>query len=308
MTLVLEFQPDLYGFPPDLEPPAAWMGGKRRFSKRIWDWMANRPGVRDVMRDGFTDLCCGGGSLTFEALHRGVPIERCLMVDAGPWGTFWEAIARDVFDLAQWHAIIRAIPDDPWQVKPWLDSHWQNNPPQHGTWLYWWLILQQGSFGGKPLNPDLETGRWGKGVAMAPHWEDPADPSRIKRTLPNMGIINRRLEACVSFLSGRIQARRTNIDHMVLPSDGIVYVDPPYEDTETRGYVGMVDLARVTRCGTHVFISEAKPLPGATETIRLTDGTNLGSVNAKRKVTGHDEWLSWYAPGAVMPTRGVSPG
>jgi 16S rRNA G966 N2-methylase RsmD len=270
------------------------MGGKRRYARRIWDWIETRPHVTASKPLGFTDVCCGGGSLTFEALHRGVPVEQVTMIDSGPWGGFWERIAANRFDLAYWRHLVSLIPSDPREVKPWLDER-KTVPPQPDTWVYWWLIFQQAAFGGKPLTPNLESGSWGDSVSFAPYWEHPHD-GRVKKTLPDMTRITRSLEATVSFLGGRIRAIQEDANQTVIPDSGVVYVDPPYESTTTRGYSGSLDWSRITQCGAHVFVSETTRLAGSRDAVCLNSGVLTATMNTKRVGAGHQEWLSWFPP------------
>jgi len=249
--------------PPVLVPPVTHHGGKLRYASHIWDVIVQHHALSGNTR--FVDVCCGSGAVTFEAIRRGIPPGRCLMIDAGPYGLVWEAIAHGQFDMDRLGALCDQVPSDMRQVHDWLVALSKQpvdvgHPPfSYGSAPYVYLLLQSGAWGGKQVG--IRDGCW-----LTPGFGDYWVPQAISlahgisialHVSPDS--LKQRMEHLVAGWSG-IRAwwgDAASFDYQV-DTDTIIYIDPPYEGT-TR-YADSFDWRTLAGLPCDVFVSERKPL------------------------------------------------
>ena len=80
-----------------LVPPCSYQGGKQRLAKKIVDIIFEQNEMNEETK--FYDLCCGSGAITLELINRGIHPSNITMVDSGVYGSFWNSVANDEFDM-----------------------------------------------------------------------------------------------------------------------------------------------------------------------------------------------------------------
>lgn len=260
------------------------------------------------------DLCAGSACVSLAALgHRrrlvpymggkwpyrrqvlnalgisGVP-DRIALVDVGPWGDTWQALARD---LPRVRELVECYAAEEDHVALWGRLRAAPAPADLVQRAAVHLTLQRLAFRGKPL--DDRVGRWSDpGLSKTEAAGIPATDT-FGAVEPQLPVLARRLRALD--LRGRMEARRMSAAEVVPVPGAHVYIDPPYQGT--TGYNGH-DLTRAEVCaiaerwaaaGCTVVVSEAEPvdLPGWRH-VRLTDPQPL--MGRERQ-----EWLTcWGEP------------
>lgn len=318
-----------------LLPPTAYQGAKQRLAPDIVDLIDPRAD------EPFADLCCGSGAVTLEAIAYGVPPELCTMVDAGPWGLFWQSIAEGTFDLAKLKDVLAEVrPEDdggPARLKELAKTASTDSPEV-------FVVLQACAFGGKavtvregsfahagfrtrwvpkgnrkpypaccPLPAELERRVVALGdalsgkVAVAKTWHVPGFRARWVPPVggsnwrhpvssPAEGEVVGRVERHAHTLGGRLRAIHGDAA-AYRPEGGVVYVDPPYLGTTGYGSTAFDAEVYARRCGVTCYVSEARPMPGASAVYSLERGRRAGGLSG-----GHaqplSEYLSRYDPQA----------
>lgn len=271
-----------------LRVPCAYQGGKQRVAAQMVDQIldaAPSPNAR------FYDLCCGSGAVSIELVNRGVDPSRIWMLDISSWGCFWSAIGSGTFSMEIFDQYLTELPDSKHDVQAHISAISLLPIREHEAELY--PILQACSFGGKQI--------WRRGNSWAnacfrSYWEptatsvrrSPANPMQ-----PSPSELRRRVVALSKEMRG---VTCLNVDIMTLlnsklPSDAVVYVDPPYQST--TGYAFGFDLVsfieRFRRSNqAPLFVSEGVPLNE--DALLLTFGGAKGGISGVRKGK-HEEWL-----------------
>jgi hypothetical protein len=157
-------------------------------------------------------------------------------------------------------------------------------------------LLQACSFGGKQVWRDGE--RWAN-ACFRDYWEptttsvrrSPANPMQ-----PGPTELRRRIAALVSGMRGVNCVKKDimTILNAPLPTNAVVYVDPPYNSTTKYGF--SFDLTSFINRFREInqaplFISEGVPLNN--KAIMLTFGGAKGGISGARKGK-HQEWLSRF--------------
>jgi len=274
-------------------PPAAYQGGKTRLAAQILDVV--KPGDAP-----FFDLCCGSGAVSIEAVKRGKSPDTIHMVDAGPWGLFWQAIGNGTFDLDKLEAYCRTVPSEVALIQDHLNE--LARAPVNEDAVYVFLLLQAGSFGSKAIW--FEEGRW-QNLGFRALWrptgeETPQARARTRHrddryVLPMMPMpttIFKRTHAIAKAMYGVHGSRQNVLDVLPTVTAGTIYADPPYEDTAGYGYA--LDVPTIRKLARlPVWVSEGKAF--ADDAIRLSAGREKGGISHTRKVA-NAEWLSYCVP------------
>lgn len=272
-----------------LRVPCAYQGGKQRVAAQIADSLLGAAVSSDVR---FYDLCCGSAAISIELVNRGVDPSRIVMLDISSWGAFWKAIGSGAFDMVVFEQLLSKLPTDKRGVKAHVSALSALPIGDHEAELY--PILQACSFGGKQIWRDGE--RWAN-ACFRDYWEptatsvrrSPANPMQ-----PSSTELRRRIDALVRGMKGVtcFNADISTILREPLPSDSVVYIDPPYQNT--TGYAYRFDLPsfiarfrEVNDCP--LFISEASALND--RATRLAFGGAKGGISGV-KVGRHEEWLT----------------
>ena len=268
----------------ELKSPVTFQGAKVRLASQIVDvlWAG-----KDTK---YFDLCCGGGSISLELFRRGVPPENITMIDAGPWGNFWQAIANGSFDLGVLKMLLDMVPNDKGKIRDHIERLSNTNAGVMTPYVY--LVLQASSFGGKAIW--REGDKW-KNTTFRGYWE-PKDgcnrQSPVNPMMPMPDELYRRVEAIVrSELYGRVKGRQD-----VLPGcieglgSGVAYIDPPYKGA--TGYGRFFDVISAAKKFDGVcYVTEGVPL--AKEAHMLSEHRQKGGVSGKRE-RKQEEWISIF--------------
>lgn len=271
--------------------PCAYQGGKQRVAGQIVDiLLAAAPGPKSR----FYDLCCGSGAVSIELVNRGVHPSRITMLDLSSWGSFWSAVGSGTFNLDAFDQLLSKLPDDKREIKAHMSALSALPVSDYEVELY--PVLQACSFGGKQIWHDGE--RWANAF-FRDYWEPTATSVRrspANPIQPSPTELSRRVYALVNGMRG-VTCFKTDIITVLsdrLPTDAVVYVDPPYQGT--TGYAFGFDTAafaarfrEVSRAP--LFVSEGVPLTD--NALRLTFGGAKGGISGTKKGK-HQEWLSRF--------------
>ena len=271
--------------------PCSYQGGKQRIAAQVVDHLLEAaPGPNSR----FYDLCCGSGAVSIELVNRGVDPSRIWMLDISSWGSFWSAIGSGTFNMDVFEHFLSELPSDKRDFKAHMLALSALPVGEDEAELY--PLLQACSFGGKQI---WRNGEHWANACFRNYWEptatsvrrSPANPMQ-----PGPTELRRRIGALVNGMRG---VTCLNIDIMTtlnapLPSDAVVYIDPPYKST-TR-YAFSFDLTSLINRFREInqaplFISEGVPLND--NSLMLTFGGAKGGISGARKGK-HQEWLSRF--------------
>lgn len=271
--------------------PCAYQGGKQRVAAQIVDHLlAVAPGPNSR----FYDLCCGSAAVSVELVNRGVDPERIWMLDLSSWGAFWSAIGSGTFNMEIFDRYLSELPDDKREIKTHMSTLSELPIGDHEVELY--PLLQACSFGGKQIWRKGE--RWAN-ACFRDYWEPTATSVRRSPANPMQPSpieFRSRIAALVEGMKG-VTCLNTDIMSILsepLPSDAVVYVDPPYQST--TGYAFGFDIASFIGRFREInqvplFVSEGVPL--SDNALMLTFGGAKGGISGNRKGK-HQEWLSRF--------------
>lgn len=272
-----------------LRVPCAYQGGKQRVAAQMVDQLLD---AAPSQNSRFYDLCCGSGAVSIELVNRGVDPSRIWMLDISSWGCFWSAIGAGTFSMEIFDQYVAELPDSKHDVKAHMSAIASLSVGEHEAELY--PILQACSFGGKQI--------WRRGNSWAnacfrSYWEPTATSVRRSPANPMQPSPNELRRRIAALSRGMQGVTCLNVDIMTLlegelPSDAVVYIDPPYQST--TGYAFGFDLDsfidRFRRSSlVPLFVSEGVPLNE--DALLLTFGGAKGGISGVRKGK-HEEWLS----------------
>lgn len=274
-----------------LRVPCAYQGGKQRIASQIVDILleaASEPNSQ------FYDLCCGSGAISIELVNRGIDPSRIFMLDISSWGAFWSSIGSGTFNMDSFDQFLSMLPNDKRDFKAYMSALSELPVGDHEVELY--PVLQACSFGGKQI--------WRKGnhwvnACFRDYWEptatsirrSPANPMQ-----PSPTELRRRVDALVHRMIG-VTCLNTDIMTILnapVPSNAVVYVDPPYNNT--TGYAFSFDISSFIKCFREInqaplFVSEGVSLNE--NALILEFGGAKGGISGVRK-RKHQEWLSRF--------------
>ncbi len=271
--------------------PCAYQGGKQRVASQIVDHLLEAaPGPNSR----FYDLCCGSGAVSIELVNRGIDPSRIWMLDISSWGAFWSAIGSGTFNLDMFDRFLSELPNDKRDFKAHMLSLSMLPVGDHEVELY--PLLQACSFGGKQI--------WRKGerwvnACFRDYWEpketsirrSPANPMQ-----PSSTELRRRISALIAGMKG-VTCLNMDIMRLLddpLPSNAVVYIDPPYQSTTKYAFSFDLTLFINHFCKVNqapLFVSEGIPLND--NALMLNFGGANGGISGIRKVK-HQEWLSQF--------------
>lgn len=284
-----------------LQIPCSYQGGKQRLSKLIVDIFYKENNITDNTK--FYDLCCGSGAITLELLNRGVNPNNIVMIDNGCFGSFWQTIANDEFELNVFKRELEKIPSVLSDVQGFL-KNLSDISVDEENFIYHYLILQSGAFGSKQIW--IENGKW-KNNTFRNYWLPTKTSSRKSPVNPMMPMPNTlylRVNEIVQQLSGIIVASKEDIFDALYRldtewkngnKDVIVYCDPPYMNT--TGYKESFDIYELERRipnNTPIYISEGFKMEGTTNTYLLSSGRTKGNISGGVKKKPVEEWLNVF--------------
>lgn len=271
--------------------PCSYQGGKQRVAAQIVDVLLE---AAPKSNSRFYDLCCGSGAISIELVNRGIDPSQIFMLDISSWGTFWSAIGSGTFNMNVFDQFLSELPSDKRKFKAYMSSLSALPVLNHEAELY--PLLQACSFGGKQIWRKVD--RWAN-ACFRDYWEptensirrSPANPMQ-----PSPVELRRRIDALANGMKGVVCLKMdvmTILDKH-LPSNAVVYVDPPYQSTTGYGFdFDVISFAKRFKeiNKTQLFISEGVPLND--DAFMLTFGGANGGISGSRKEK-HQEWLSRF--------------
>lgn len=262
--------------------PVTYQGGKSRLSKAISKL------IQLPASAVFCDLCCGSGAVSLAIVEAGLPPDRLIMLDKGPWGDFWRTIGDGSFDCDRLESIIAELPSAE-GIKEKLGE--MALRPVDGDSVYIFLLLQAGSFGGKAIGQC--NGKWVT-HGFRSLWMPKEGCNRKSHVNPMMPMPDTIL-ARVREISRRCRGATgltMDVADFVTPAQAVVYVDPPYEGTTdyVGGQLDILAVAEGLECP--CYISEAKPIGDCS--LLLSSGRQKGGISGKRSTKANEEWLSAF--------------
>lgn len=262
-----------------LLPPVSYQGAKVRIAPDIVDKI-------DLSAvNFFADVCCGTGSVSLEMVNRGFDPLYVTMIDAGPWGIFWNEIGEGKFDIDKLREYCNQVPKDLNLVKDYLLE--LSKQPAHIDTTQVFLLLQSGSFGGKAIW--IKDNKW-KNTSFRSYWQ-PTDTSNRRSPVtpmhPYPEEIVKRTEIVMEKMLG-VRGYCTDAYKVALTCDTVVYVDPPYKGTTQYGHdFDLEDYIDIIPCD--VYCSEGKPVSSISWLI--SEGRKKGGISGNRS-EANQEWLS----------------
>jgi len=228
-----------------------YMGSKSKYAPRISGFM-----WRYVSRNHLPvfDACCGSAAMAF---YWGRPVT---LVDAGPWGTFWNLVSQH--KLKDFNFTF---------TKP-MESYvyaWKNEMvPSRDDPMYAvrFLLLQMAAFNGKPVGDNLGM------------WQHPGvNPKACsKKKWEQTWFLVKQLKRSI------VEAVREDVHKYDFPPSNI-YIDPDYEDTTGYDYTVKVGEFLEDNQDSNIFVSHHKEFPGLSwdYVYDITHGTRAFSISNK---------------------------
>lgn len=263
-----------------MQPPVTYQGGKSRIADIIVRTM-------NVPRDApFVDLCCGSGAIAIRAIADGRDPRTVTMVDVGPWGLVWAAVADGAFDMQAFGAIVDEVPMRPEGVKGHIERLFESAPDETAPYVF--LLLQASAIGGAPIW--IADGKWRRSSGFRDYWQPTATSSRrspVNPMMPMPATIVSRMSVLVERMRG-VRALHVDAASIEAQPGAVAYIDPPY--VGTTKYPFAIDALEVAGRYGQAWVSEGRPLgPGA---IRISIGRTKGGMTGDRKVAASEEWLT----------------
>lgn len=261
--------------------PVTYQGAKNRIAKEIVD-------ILNPDKDKpFYDLCCGGGSISIELVNRGFNPNLITMLDAGPWGSFWQHVGDGSFNLVGFKDIVFSMPTDPKDIYKFI-VELSKQPATGQQTIFNFLLLQAASFGGKAIH-HLD-GKWVH-AGFRQYWLPTSTSSRrspVNPMMPMPPTIYDRVSAICERMYG-VTGYQMDIRDFK-PNDGTIYIDPPYQATEAYG-AGNFSVKELP-IAHRFFVSEAKPL--SSDYWLISEPRTKGGITGINKNGRNQEYLSAF--------------
>ena len=283
-----------------LVPPCSYQGGKQRLASKIVDIIFEQNEIDEDTK--FYDLCCGSGAISLELINRGINSNNIVMIDNGCFGSFWQAIANDEFELDVFKREIDKLPNKQ-DIQQYLQNL-SNQKVDKELMIYHYLLLQSGAFGSKQIW--IEEDKW-KNNTFRSYWlptETSNRKSPVNPMMPMPNTLYQRVEDIVEQLGGRITASQESVFNTIYKLDEewesgndnvIIYIDPPYMNT--IGYKESFDIYELERqiwTNSPIYISEGFKMEGVENAWLLSEGRTKGNISGNVKKKPVEEWLNKY--------------
>lgn len=276
-----------------LIPPCSYQGGKQRLAKKIVDIIFEQNEINEDTK--FYDLCCGSGAITLELINRGIHPSNITMVDSGVYGTFWNSVANDEFDMNIFKQEIDKLPSVD-KIQSYL-QRLSNLSVNKDLLEYHYLLLQSGSFGSKQIW--VENDKW-KNNSFRSYWTPTETSNRRSPVNPMMPMPNTlfdRVKNIVDYMAGSINAINLDISKIEWHFDknSIVYIDPPYKNTTGYGFnFDYEEFIINNRAYVNIYVSEGYKMDNVEDAILLSKGRAKGSISGDIKKKPTEEWLNIF--------------
>ena len=276
-----------------LVPPCSYQGGKQRLAKKIVDIIFEQNEINEDTK--FYDLCCGSGAITLELINRGIHPSNITMVDSGVYGTFWNSVANDEFDMNIFKQEIDKLPSVD-KIQSYL-QRLSNLSVNKDLLEYHYLLLQSGSFGSKQIW--VENDKW-KNNSFRSYWTPTETSNRRSPVNPMMPMPNTlfdRVKNIVDYMAGSINAINLDISKIEWHFDknSIVYIDPPYKNTTKYGFDFDYEEFIINNWAyVNIYVSEGYKMDNVEDAILLSKGRAKGSISGDIKKKPTEEWLNIF--------------
>ena len=276
-----------------LVPPCSYQGGKQRLAKKIVDIIFEQNEINEDTK--FYDLCCGSGAITLELINRGIHPSNITMVDSGVYGTFWNSVANDEFDMNIFKQEIDKLPSVD-KIQSYLQIL-SNLIVNKDLLEYHYLLLQSGSFCSKQIW--VENDKW-KNNSFRSYWTPTETSNRRSPVNPMMPMPNTlfdRVKNIVDYMAGSINAINLDISKIEWHFDknSIVYIDPPYKNTTGYGFnFDYEEFIINNRAYVNIYVSEGYKMDNVEDAILLSKGRAKGSISGDIKKKPTEEWLNIF--------------
>lgn len=280
-----------------LQIPCAYQGGKQRLAKDIVDIILtdNSCLLDEDDNTYFYDLCCGSGAISIEMINRGVNPLKIIMVDASPWGLFWEKIGDATFSSEVFKYYIDDIPKDITKIKDYARDLLQRpaNDGLFNNMVYKFLILQSCAFGSTATW--VENNQWKKAGGLRDYWLPTATSNRRSPVNPMMPMPNTLFERVenICFSMEEIKGYYEDINNITIKEGSIIYIDPPYDKTCKYGYdFDYIEYINKKINNNKIYLSEGKQITD--NAICLSKGRDKGGINGSKNKKANEEWLNIF--------------
>ena len=276
-----------------LVPPCSYQGGKQRLAKKIVDIIFEQNEINEDTK--FYDLCCGSGAITLELINRGIHPSNITMVDSGVYGTFWNSVANDEFDMNIFQQEIDKLPSVD-KIQSYL-QRLSNLSVNKDLLEYHYLLLQSGSFGSKQIWE--ENDKW-KNNSFRSYWTPTETSNRRSPVNPMMPMPNTlfdRVKNIVDYMAGSINAINLDISKIEWHFDknSIVYIDPQYKNTTGYGFNFDYEEFIINNWAyVNIYVSEGYKMDNVEDAILLSKGRAKGSISGDIKKKPTEEWLNIF--------------
>ena len=273
--------------------PCSYQGGKQRLAKKIVDIIFEQNEINEDTK--FYDLCCGSGAITLELINRGIHPSNITMVDSGVYGTFWNSVANDEFDMNIFQQEIDKLPSVD-KIQSYL-QRLSNLSVNKDLLEYHYLLLQSGSFGSKQIW--VENDKW-KNNSFRSYWTPTETSNRRSPVNPMMPMPNTlfdRVKNIVDYMAGSINAINLDISKIEWHFDknSIVYIDPPYKNTTGYGFNFDYEEFIINNWAyVNIYVSEGYKMDNVEDAILLSKGRAKGSISGDIKKKPTEEWLNIF--------------
>ena len=217
------------------------------------------------------------------------------MVDSGVYGTFWNSVANDEFDMNIFKQEIDKLPSVD-KIQSYL-QRLSNLSVNKDLLEYHYLLLQSGSFGSKQIW--VENDKW-KNNSFRSYWTPTETSNRRSPVNPMMPMPNTlfdRVKNIVDYMAGSINAINLDISKIEWHFDknSIVYIDPPYKNTTGYGFNFDYEEFIINNWAyVNIYVSEGYKMDNVEDAILLSKGRAKGSISGDIKKKPTEEWLNIF--------------
>lgn len=278
-----------------LIPPCSYQGGKQRLAKQIVDIIYKENEINENTK--FYDLCCGSGAISIEMINRGFYDSNITMVDASPWGLFYQGVGDLTFSTDVFKTYIDDIPKDIKKIKNYAETMLKlpANDGLFNNMVYKFLILQACAFGSTATW--VENNKWKKAGGLRNYWLPTETSNRKSPVNPMMPMPNTLYERVENICANmdNVKGLYGKVEEVVIEPNSIVYIDPPYKNTQDYGYELDIEkyINKIKNIdGVKIYISEGYKINGCKESVLLSKGRDKGNINGKRNKKPIEEWLN----------------
>lgn len=181
-----------------------YQGSKERFADTILDY------IKPDRSKKFYDMCCGTGAISLKLIDRGFDPSNIVMVDAGPWGLFWQRVGEGSFSISRFAELCEEFSRT--NAVDWAKAA-RETPLDDEDSVYRFLLLQSMSWNGTPVRFNRRNTFSTSGLRDKPS--------------PGVDVLFGRVVVAVSKMLG-VDGRLEDARAVKTEPGATVYYDPPY--------------------------------------------------------------------------------